>query len=147
MPTTRAVILLGILFLLAGVLFAIFIWPTPWSYHYDRSGKFVVRLNRLTGYAERLPIHGPVKSQRTEDDECRLCRGRHSRHTYASLALQRGVPLLVVSRQLGHASIAITADIYGHLVPDATREAAEAWEAILDGASRNPRATPETESS
>jgi len=67
------------------------------------------------------------------------------RHTYASLALQRGVPLLVVSRQLGHASIAITADTYGHLVPDATREAAEAWEAILDGVSRNPRATPETE--
>lgn len=63
------------------------------------------------------------------------------RHTYARLAIQQGVPLLVVSRQLGHASIAITADTYGHLVPDATREAAEAWEAILDGASRNPRAT------
>lgn len=63
------------------------------------------------------------------------------RHTYASLALQRGVPLLVVSRQLGHASIAITADIYGHLAPDATREAAEAWEAILTAPGRNPRAT------
>lgn len=64
------------------------------------------------------------------------------RHTYASLALQRGVPLLVVSRQLGHASIAITADTYGHLAPDATREAATAWEAILTEHSRNPRATP-----
>jgi len=63
------------------------------------------------------------------------------RHTYASLAIQRGVPLLVVSRQLGHASIAITADIYGHLAPDATREAAAAWEMILGGHFRNPRAT------
>ena len=53
------------------------------------------------------------------------------RHSYSSLALQRGVPLLVVSRQLGHASIAITADVYGHLAPDATREAAQAWEAII----------------
>jgi integrase len=68
------------------------------------------------------------------------------RHTYASLALQRGVPLLVVSRQLGHASIAITADIYGHLVPNATREAATAWEAILTAPSRNPRASCAPES-
>ena len=67
------------------------------------------------------------------------------RHTYASLALQRGVPLLTVSRQLGHSSIAITADVYGHLAPDATKEAAAAWEAILTEHSRNPRATDATE--
>lgn len=64
------------------------------------------------------------------------------RHTYASLALHRGVPLLTVSRQLGHASIAVTADVYGHLAPDATREAAAAWEAILTAPTRNARATP-----
>ena len=71
----------------------------------------------------------------------RRVRVHDLRHTYVSLALQRGVPLMVVSRQLGHASIAITADIYGHLAPDATREAAEAWEAILGEHGRNPRAT------
>jgi integrase len=64
------------------------------------------------------------------------------RHTYASLVLQRGVPLLVVSRQLGHASIAITADVYGHLAPEATRAAADALEAILTTPGRNPGATP-----
>jgi integrase len=69
------------------------------------------------------------------------------RHTYASLTLQRGVPLLVVSRQLGHASIAITADIYGVLVPEATRAAATAFEAILTTPRRNPDATPATEHS
>ncbi|HWU37294.1 MAG TPA: hypothetical protein VN203_06545, partial [Candidatus Acidoferrum sp.] len=63
------------------------------------------------------------------------------RHTYASLALQRGVPLLTVSRQLGHGSIAITADVYGHLAPEATREAATTWDAILTEHFRNPRAT------
>ncbi len=31
--------------------------------------------------------------------------------------LRRGVPLHVVSRQLGHASVAITADTYGHIEP------------------------------
>lgn len=67
------------------------------------------------------------------------------RHTYSSLALQRGVPLLTVSRQLGHAGIAVTADVYGHLAPDATREAADAWEAILTEPGRNPPATPADE--
>lgn len=62
------------------------------------------------------------------------------------LALQRGVPLLQVSRQLGHASIAITADVYGHLAPDAGQEVAAAWEAILTAPGRNPRATPAHES-
>ena len=56
------------------------------------------------------------------------------RHSYASLALQRGGPLLVVSRQLGHASIAIAAE--------ATRAAADAFQAILTTPGRNPGATP-----
>ncbi len=64
------------------------------------------------------------------------------RHSYASLALQRGVDLQVVSRQLGHASIAITADICSHLVPEATRAASDAFQAILTAHSRNRGATP-----
>jgi integrase len=31
--------------------------------------------------------------------------------------VSHGVPLHVVSRQLGHASVTITADIYGHVEP------------------------------
>ena len=64
------------------------------------------------------------------------------RHPCASLAPQRGVDLRVVSRQLGHASIAITAAVYGHLTPTATRAAADAFEAILTGSRRNLDATP-----
>jgi integrase len=40
------------------------------------------------------------------------------RHTAAALAFGRGVPLLVVSRQLGHASPAVTAKVYAHLHSD-----------------------------
>ena len=46
------------------------------------------------------------------------------RHTFASRALSKGVPLLTVSRLLGHASISITADIYGHPTDDAFRSGA-----------------------
>ena len=37
------------------------------------------------------------------------------RHTCATLLLEDGVPLQKVSALLGHASISITADLYGHL--------------------------------
>lgn len=47
------------------------------------------------------------------------------RHTYATAALLHGVPLKVVSVNLGHASIQITADTYGHVTDDAARAAAE----------------------
>jgi integrase len=38
------------------------------------------------------------------------------RHCAASLMLASGADIAVVSKLLGHASIAITADVYGHLV-------------------------------
>lgn len=48
------------------------------------------------------------------------------RHTNATAALLAGVPLHVVSRNLGHSSVAITADLYGHVTDDASRSASEA---------------------
>ncbi len=51
------------------------------------------------------------------------------RHTYATIALGRGVPLKVVSDTLGHSSIAITADTYMHVTPGMSRAAADAMHA------------------
>ena len=39
------------------------------------------------------------------------------RHFYASTALAEGIPITEVSRWLGHKSIEVTHQIYGHLVP------------------------------
>ena len=44
-------------------------------------------------------------------------------HSVASVMLTRGVPLKVVSKILGHSSIAITGDIYGHVSPHVARQA------------------------
>jgi integrase len=50
--------------------------------------------------------------------------GLHTlRHTAASVMLTEGVPLKVVSDLLGHSSIAITGDVYGHVSPDVSAEA------------------------
>ena len=43
------------------------------------------------------------------------------RHTYASLLLAQGVSMVYVKEQLGHHSIQITVDLYGHRLPQATR--------------------------
>lgn len=40
------------------------------------------------------------------------------RHYCASTLLARGVPISAVSRRLGHESIQVTVDVYGHLTPD-----------------------------
>ncbi len=37
------------------------------------------------------------------------------RHTYAALSLAAGVDLFTLSRRMGHSSITVTADRYGHL--------------------------------
>lgn len=55
-------------------------------------------------------------------------RGPHAlRHTHATLALDSGVRLDVVSKQLGHASVAITADVYEHPDDRALKEARDGW--------------------
>lgn len=45
------------------------------------------------------------------------------RHTFASLLIQQRESLVYVKEQLGHQSIQITVDTYGHLVPGANRQA------------------------
>lgn len=44
------------------------------------------------------------------------------RHTAASLMLNHGIPVIVVSRRLGHAKPSITLDVYGHMFPSIAAE-------------------------
>jgi integrase len=46
-------------------------------------------------------------------------------HTFASLLIQQGESLAYVKEQMGHSSIDITVDIYGHLVPGGNRQAVD----------------------
>ena len=52
------------------------------------------------------------------------------RHTFATRALESGIKPIVVSRLLGHASIQITLDIYGHVIPDFVEQELEKLEMI-----------------
>lgn len=54
-----------------------------------------------------------------------------SRHTAATLMLDDGIPLEVVSAALGHSSLAITSDVYAKVSMDAKRRALSQLDALL----------------
>ena len=56
------------------------------------------------------------------------------RHTYASLLINQGENLKYIQKQLGHASITTTVDRYGHLMPDAHKEASSRLDETVFGA-------------
>jgi integrase len=68
----------------------------------------------------------------------RRIRFHDLRHTFASLLIQNGESLAYVKDQLGHSSIQVTVDIYGHLIPGANRVAIDRLD---DATGRNPDAT------
>jgi integrase len=49
------------------------------------------------------------------------------RHFHVSLLLQSGQSPVLVSKRLGHSSVSMTLDVYGHLMPGWQREAAEVF--------------------
>ena len=56
--------------------------------------------------------------------------------TFASLLIHQGEGLAYVRDQMGHRSIQVTVDIYGHLVPDGNRAAVDRLDDL------QPAATP-----
>ncbi|MEX2161962.1 MAG: site-specific integrase [Anaerolineales bacterium] len=78
-----------------------------------RPGKILVRFKRLIKLAGLPEI-----------------RFHDLRHTAASLMLNNGIPLIVVSRRLGHAQPSITLNVYGHMIPMMQEQAAELMDKI-----------------
>ena len=73
--------------------------------HPDRISDRFRRLGSQLGLPS-MPLHG-------------------ARHSFATIALQSGVPMKIVSEMLGHSSIRVTADVYSHVSPGMSAEAAE----------------------
>lgn len=53
------------------------------------------------------------------------------RHTAATLMLMNGIPLIVVSRRLGHSKPSVTLDIYGHYLPGMQEKAANLMDELV----------------
>jgi integrase len=66
-------------------------------------------------------------------------RLHQARHTYASFMIAAGVNAKALSSFMGHASITVTFDLYGHLMPGSEAEGAALLDAYLDGRSKDSR--------
>ena len=54
------------------------------------------------------------------------------RHTYATNAIRIGDPIKTVSENLGHATVAFTLDVYGHVTPQMKQDSAERMQRLID---------------
>ena len=66
-----------------------------------------------------------------EKAKLRDIRFHDLRHTAASLMLNYGVPVLVVSKILGHSKTSTTLDVYGHLIPVMQEQAARIMDEVI----------------
>ena len=61
--------------------------------------------------------------------------GLHSaRHTYASVCIDAGLNIRMISEMMGHASVALTWDRYGHLIPGSRPQAMKRLDDCLESA-------------
>lgn len=77
----------------------------------------------------------------------RTIRIHDLRHTYASLLIQHGESLAYVQEQMGHHSIRVTVDTYGHLVLGRNRAAVDRLDDPAGATSRNPPRNPRRDGS
>jgi integrase len=90
--------------------------------------------HRNGGYMEQNYIRRVFKRLLSKAG-LREIRVHDIRHTMASLLLSDGASPVYVTEQLGHTSIQMTVDIYGHLIPNSNRK-------VINGLDRQPSATP-----
>jgi integrase len=77
--------------------------------------------------------HGPKRiTVKARTDALERIGLHEARHTFASLMIAAGVNAKALSTIMGHASIAITFDVYGHLMPRGEDEARERIDGYLD---------------
>ena len=69
-----------------------------------------------------------------------LIRFHDLRHTAASIMLNHNVPVITVSRRLGHSKPSITLDIYGHLMANAQTDVAEMMDDLISPIELHPTA-------
>lgn len=110
--------------------------------HRDQQEKQRVDLRAAwveTGFVFTSSIGTPIDPRNLYRDFQKVCENaglshwhpHELRHSAASLMLANGVKLQVVSQVLGHSSIRMTADVYGHILDPDREQAAKAMAAVL----------------
>jgi integrase len=136
---------------------------SPWLFPDTDGGAFAARNLRQRHFrriADRCacghdahPAREKTKARKPSSGRCTSCacrkykpaitriRFHDLRHTFATLALANGVPVKVVSEILGHSSIKVTLDYYGHVTSGMQRAATITMNGVFARIVANPLAT------
>jgi integrase len=133
----------GTLGTLAAHRFAQDVERQQWGEAYSEHGLVFAR-------EDGSPMDPPAVTRRFKELEAEI-GARHVkvhglRHGQASLMLAAGVDIALVSKRLGHSTIAVTADTYSHLLEGVGREAAERAAALVPRKRRDQSVTTQAES-
>lgn len=105
--------------------------------HLMRTGQGADAAGFVFARPDGSPIHPDYLSQTFERLVARTSLPRirlHDlRHTHASILLQAGTPVKVISERLGHASPAFTMNVYQHVLPGMQADAAETFGTAVFG--------------
>ena len=96
---------------------------------YDDRGR--VFADEHGGWVHPSRLYSTVKSygRRAGHEAMSL---RSLRHFHASVALQAGQNIVVVSKRLGHSNVSITSDIYAHALPGWQKQTADAFAQAME---------------
>ncbi|MCU1297373.1 MAG: putative Phage integrase, partial [Acidobacteriaceae bacterium] len=61
-------------------------------------------------------------------------------HTFGSLLIQSGASIVYVKEQMGHSSIQVTVDTYGHLIPSANVSFIDRLDVVPEKTPEQPQA-------
>jgi integrase len=85
-----------------------------------------------TGFGTVVEPHSLLRAARAATQSAGVDGGVHTlRHSVAVGWLESGVHIKAVADLLGHSSIAITGDVYGHVSDIAARSAVDGWSGVL----------------
>ncbi len=111
-------------------------WRAEQKERRERAGKFWVDNNLVFDRGDGQPWNPATVSNAFRGWAKRKgldgFRFHGLRHTHASLLLMRGIPPKVVAERLGHATITLTVDTYGHLMPGFQKGAAATISDVLN---------------
>ena len=99
------------------------VWHDRWGLVFTGANGDPIDPYRITMAFRELVRTAPVPVIRLHD----------LRHSNASLLLAAGVPIKVVSERLGHTTIAMTMDVYGHVLPAMDTDAANRLDDLIHG--------------
>jgi len=83
------------------------------------------------GNAVHYDVFRAVWQKSLEETRFEGVRIHDLRHTHAAHLISKGRPLTSIQRRLGHSSIKVTSDIYGHLLPEVEDDTAAAVEEVM----------------